>query len=62
MKLSQLAVFVTLFSLIAERAYASYHRYGEARRSEIILPIILTGAIMIAMYAFAVLKGTDALL
>jgi hypothetical protein len=61
-KLSQLAVFTTLFSLIAERAYASYHRFGEVRRTEIILPIILTVAIMVAMYAFAVLKGTDALL
>lgn len=61
-KMSQLAVFATLFALVAERAYASYHRYGKVRTSEVILPIILTVSIMIAMYVLAVIKGVDALL
>lgn len=60
-KLSQLALFTTLFSLVAERAYASYHKYGEVRKSEILMPIILTIAIMIAMYVFAIVYGSDAL-
>ena len=58
---SQLALFVTLYCLIAERAYASYHRYGRVRKSEIIPPIILTIAVMVAVYVLALLYGSDAL-
>ncbi len=58
---SQLALFVTLFCLIAERAYVSYHRYGTVRRTEVIPPVILTIAVMIAVYAFALIFGSDAL-
>ena len=58
---SQLALFTTLYALVAERAYASYHRHGEVRRSDILLPILLTISIMIAVYILAVLNGSDAL-
>lgn len=58
---SQLALFVTLWSLVAERAYASYHRYGKVRGSDIIPPVLLTVAVMAAMYIFAMLYGSDAL-
>ena len=60
-QLSQLALFVTLLSFIAERSYASYHKYGVVRRSEILLPIILTIAIMCTTYIFAIIFGSDAL-
>lgn len=60
-KLSQLALFTTLISLIAERAYASYHRYGSVRRADVILPVILTIAIALSLYGFALIYGTDTL-
>lgn len=58
---SQLALFVTLYALIAERAYASYHRHGEVRRADIMLPVLLTISIMVAVYILAILNGSDAL-
>lgn len=60
-KLSQLALFVTLFCLVGERAYASSHRYGTVRKSDVIPPIALTIAIMATVYAFAVIFGSDVL-
>ena len=58
---SQLALFVILYCLIAERAYASYHRYGAVRRAEVLPPIMLTVAVMVAVYVFALMFGSDAL-
>jgi hypothetical protein len=58
---SQLALFTTLYCLIAERAYASYHKHGLVRRADIILPILLTLSIMAAVYVLAVVNGSDAL-
>ncbi len=60
-QLSQLALFTSLFCLVAERAYASYHRYGAVRRSDILLPTILTLAIVFTTYVFAVIFGSSAL-
>lgn len=58
---SQLALFVTLASFVAERAYASYHKHGTVRKADITMPILLTISIMIAVYVLAVINGTDAL-
>ena len=60
-QLSQLALFTTLFCLVAERAYVSYHKYGAVRRADILLPIILTLAITLTTYIFAVIFGSSAL-
>lgn len=60
-QLSQLALFTTLFCFVAERAYASYHRYGAVRKVDILPAIILTASIVITVYIFAILFGTDAL-
>lgn len=60
-QLSQLALFATLFCFIAERAYASYHRYGSVRRADILPPVILTTAVIVTTYIFAVLFGSSAL-
>lgn len=60
-QLSQLALFTTLFCFVAERAYASYHRYGAIRRADILPAIILTASIIVTVYIFALLFGTDAL-
>lgn len=58
---SQLALFTTLYCLIAERAYVSYHRHGVVKRSDVILPILLTISIMVALYVLAIVNGSSAL-
>lgn len=58
---SQLALFVTLYCLIAERAYASYHTHGKVKRSDVILPILLTISVMAALYVLAIINGSSAL-
>lgn len=58
---SQLALFVTLYCLVAERAYASYHRHGAVRKSDVILPILLTISTMVALYVLALINGSSAL-
>ena len=58
---SQLALFMTLFSFVSERAYASYHRHGVVHKSDVIMPITLTASIMIAIYILAIIFGSDAL-
>lgn len=58
---SQLALFVTLYCFVAERAYASYHKHGTVRRADVMMPILLTVSIMIAVYVLAAINGTDAL-
>ncbi len=60
-QLSQLALFTTLFCFVAERAYASYHRHGVIRKVDVLPAIILTASIVITVYIFALLFGTDAL-
>lgn len=60
-QLSQLALFTTLFCLVADRAYASYHKHGVVRRTDILLPVILTGAVVVTTYIFALIFGTSAL-
>lgn len=58
---SQLALFTVLLSFIGERAYASYHRHGTARRADIVPPIVLTIGVMVAVFVFALIFGADAL-
>ncbi len=58
---SQLALFMTLFALVAERAYSSYHKHGVVRRADIMLPLLLTFSIMVVVYVLAVINGSDAL-
>lgn len=60
-QLSQLAVFTTLFCFVAERAYASYHRHGAVRRSDIMPPVALTFGVIVVMYVLAAMSGTNAL-
>ena len=58
---SQLALLSTLFCLVAERAYASYHRHGAIRKADVIPSVLLTAALMIVLFGFAVMYGGDAL-
>lgn len=61
LQLSQLALFATLLCLVAERAYASYHKHGFVRRADILSPVILTLSVMVVAYILALVNGTSAL-
>lgn len=60
-QLSQLALLTTLYCLIAERAYASYHTHGKARWSDVMLPVLLTISIMVVLFVLALIHGADTL-
>lgn len=60
-QLSQLALFSTLFCLVAERGYASYHTHGKVRWSDIMMSVFLTVSIMIVLFILAMIHGADTL-
>jgi len=51
-KLSQLALFLTLICLVGERAYMSYHRYGRVRKQDIALPLLLSVSLVVILLTF----------
>lgn len=51
-KLSQLALFVTLLSFVAERSYRSYHRHGSVQARDVIMPAALSLAIVVILVIF----------
>ncbi len=51
-KIPQLAIILTLFGFVAERAYASHHRHGKIRQQDILLPIILAVATLVVLLVF----------
>ena len=60
-QLSQLALLIALLAFVAERAFASYHKYGTVRQADVLPSIILAVALGVVMFIFAQLFGTDAL-
>jgi len=60
-RLSQFALFATLICFVAERAYRSHRQHGEVRRIDIVPPIVFTALIMLVMFIFAAIYGSDAL-
>jgi hypothetical protein len=60
-QLSQLALLTTLYCLVAERAYVSYHAHGKVRWHDIMLPVFLTVGIMITLFVLALIHGADTL-
>jgi hypothetical protein len=60
-QLSQLALFTTLFCLIAERGYASYHTHGKVRWNDIMLPVFLLIGIMLVLFVLTMIHGADTL-
>ena len=60
-QLSQLALLTALLTFVAERAFASYHKYGTVRQADVLPSIILAVALGVVMLIFAQLFGTDAL-
>lgn len=51
-KIPQLAIILTLLSLIAERAYVSYHKHGKIKKQDVLLPILLTVSVVIVLLTF----------
>lgn len=51
-KIPQLAIILTLCSFVAERTYRSYHKHGSVKTSDVILPILLTVAVLVVLFAF----------
>lgn len=51
-KIPQLAIILTLFSFVAERAYVSYHRHGVVKRQDVLLPVLFSVAIVVALFLF----------
>jgi len=60
-QLSQLALFTTLYCLVAERSYASYHMHGKVRWSDIMMPVFLTLGLMAVLFVLALIHSTTTL-
>lgn len=53
-KLAQLAVFMTLICLLAQKSYVSYHHYGRIRRQDVLLPgLLLAGVVLLTLLFFS---------
>lgn len=52
LKLSQLALIVTLLGFVAERALSSYHQHGEIRRSDLLAPSIFAVSLILILVVF----------
>lgn len=50
-KLPQVTIIVVALSFLAERIYASYARHGVVKRTDILLPMILSFSILIVVFA-----------
>ena len=57
-KLSQTALVALAFSFLAERVYASYTRHGVVRSSDVLLPALLSGSIVLVLLALFNTLGT----
>lgn len=51
-KIPQLAIILTLFGFVAERSYVSYHKHGTIKMQDIVLPILLTVAVLSVLFVF----------
>lgn len=49
-KIPQLAIVLMLSSFIAERAYVSYHKHGSVRSQDVLLPVLLTVAVLAVLF------------
>ncbi len=58
---SQLALFTVLGCLIAERAYASWHRYGRVRKVDVLPPIVLLISVVFALWLLSTILGNEVL-
>lgn len=52
LKLSQLALIVTLLGFVADRALLSYHTHGEVRRSDLVAPSVFAISLTALMVVF----------
>lgn len=49
LKLSQLAIFLTLLCFVAERCYRSYRQHGSMQQKDVMLPILLAGGVIVVL-------------
>lgn len=62
LKLSQLALIVTLLGFVAERALASHHAHGKVRGSDLVVPSVFAlSLIMILVVFFSKLTAVNGL-
>ncbi len=52
LKLSQLALIVTLLGFVAERALASHHLHGSIRRSDLVVPSVFALSLIALLVVF----------
>lgn len=52
LKIPQVAIILTLFGFVAERSYVSYHKHGAVKSADVVLPIILTIAVIGVLFIF----------
>ena len=52
LKLSQLALIVTLLGFVAERAISSYHKHGVVRRSDMVMPSVFAAGLILLLVIF----------
>lgn len=57
-KLVQAALIVLAIGFVIERAYGSYHQHGAVRSSDITLPILLSGSVVLILVFFFNTLGT----
>lgn len=50
-KLVQVALIALAISFVAERAYGSYTRHGGVRRTDVTMPAVLSGSIIVVLLA-----------
>jgi hypothetical protein len=62
LKLSQVTIFVALLSFLAERVYLSYHRNGEVRTNDVILPALFSVSVITVFVIMMVFQGSKNLL
>lgn len=51
-KVPQIALLLVLTSFVAERSYVSYHKHGSVKLADILLPILLTVAVLVVLLVF----------
>lgn len=49
LKIPQMTIIVLCLSFLAERTYASYHKHGAVKQSDIILPLLFTIGLLLAL-------------
>lgn len=58
-KLSQMAIIAVVLSFLSERVYSSYVKHGSVRSSDVLLPCLLAGSVILLLLIFFNKLGID---